>query len=259
LITELSRARKVNEIWLTGWGCLLERLEHFCVIENQNFSEYNAVYDVAEPKYVPAAVEQTGRIKGILYLPRETEFVDARKGLLDTGWQSVLRSETVVSSIANGSRRSDPLISLEAVEEQSLDFWVRLYHSNYGMAKELLEPNRRRWEVAFWSEPAIHFYFVIVDGETVGTVQLVAPRNDFCGIYSLTVRDHRNGILVLRAIARTLIVESIHLGAMWICYERLRHIKREPGPLTLIPAVTRWCGAEWQTLSQDIGYKMPKG
>jgi hypothetical protein len=254
LTRELNRARKVNKVWLTGWGCQLQRLRHFQVIENRVFSEYNAVFDVVDPEYVPAALDRAESIRGILYLPREARFVDARKGLVGVGWHPILRSATVASSIANVSHRSDPLISLALVEERSLDSWVRLYHLNYGMADDLLEPNRRRWELAFWSEPAIHFYFVIVDGERVGTVQLVAPANDFCGVYSFTMRSHRNGLPFLRAIARTLFSEAIHLGAPWMCYERLRHIKREPSPPQTIAAVVRWCGAEWQTLSRDIGY-----
>lgn len=251
---EFGKARKVNEIWLTGWGCRLERLEHFRVIENQDFTEYNAVYDVTDPAYVPAALRRTESIGGILYLPREERFVEARRHLLGAGWKSVLRSETVAGWIGKGSHRCAALISLDAVEERSLDSWVRLYHGNYGMSEKLFEPNRRRWEAAFSSEVAIHFYFLLVDGVRAGTVQLVAPRNEFCGIYSLTMQDHVNGLPILRAIARTLIDESIRLGAKWICFERLRDIRREPGPTNKIPRVMPWCGVEWRTLSRDIGY-----
>jgi hypothetical protein len=251
---ELSKARKVNEIWLTGWGCRLERLEYFRVVENQDFTEYNAVYEVTRPEYVRDALARAERIKGIFYLPREAKFLIARRHLLDAGWQSILRSETVVGYIAESGHRSDPLISLEAVEQRSLDSWVQLYHENYGMSDKQLKPNRRRWELAFSSEPAIHFYFVIVNGKTAGTVQLVAPRNEFCGIYSLTVRNHNNGLPILRAIARKLMSESIHLGSKWVCYERLRRIRRDPLTHEQIAHSLEWCGVEWRTLSREIGY-----
>ena len=253
-MNELSKARRVNEIWLTGWGCQLKRLEHFCVVRSQAFAEYNAVYRVQKPEYVPAAIATTERIKGILYLPREPKFLAARGNLLHDGWKPVLRSETVVAYIAESGRRSDPLITLEAVERRSLDSWVQLYHENYGMSEKRLRPNRRRWELAFLSEPAINFYFVVVDGKATGTVQLVAPRNEFCGVYSLTVRKHKNDLPILRAITRTLMCESIRLGAKWVCYERLRQIRLDPLSNERVVHPIEWCGAEWRTFSREIGY-----
>jgi hypothetical protein len=250
----LDKARHVNDLWLVGWGCTLRRLPGFRVLESADFREYNTVYDIASPSYLEPAIEWAAQIGAVLFLPRDAHFRKARMHVAVDGWRSVFRTETVAGSLAGSQLTRDHRVSLAPVDENSVDQWTLLYHDNYGMPTELLQANRSRWSLAFHSEPAIRFYFVVVDGELAGTVQLITPGNGVCGIYSLTLPIGKRGLPILRILAPKLIEESIRLGATWACFERLQQITHEAGPPQKIYRMLKWRGLNWETLSRDIGY-----
>jgi len=252
----LARAREVNDVWLVGWGCHLERRPEFRVLENRRFSEYNTVYDIEAPEYVESAAHIAQQLGATLYLPRDSRFEGARKELAGMGWLPRWRTETLVSKVVDETLSANPDTTLRPVLDahRSLEKWIDLYSRNYKLPSNLSTANQERWRLAFQSEPAIRFYFITVGGEPEGTAQMVVPGTGFCGVYSLSLPPRLRGTKALGTVETRLTQESVRLGAQWTCYERLRPVRKDPGLRPAPGTPLNFYGLEWHTLSSDTGY-----
>jgi hypothetical protein len=253
----LLKARETSEVWLRAWGCQIRHLDFCTLIRHSESPDYNAIYDIASPSAVAAALRLAAEVASdmgsqpTLFIPNSPEFAAAHQRLAALGCSAAARSETIAVSVELPSVASEPNFRLKPVVAAALDRWIDFYETNSAHAPG---SDRHRWTQVFESEPGVQFLLIEPGGEACGTAQITDVGNGCCGVYSVSMPVRLRGLRFLKRLRNVLTSYARARNCAWLTFDRLR-------PLSRVKRIASGesAGSSRQILSSETGYVLSAG